>query len=260
MSPQQASSPVTVAIPGATGRMGQELLTAVNNRPSMTVSVATSRTPEAGPIAGTTIKPATQFASLLAEQPVDVLIDFTVPEATHEHIQAAVKTNTAAVIGTTGFDDITDLQTAAETIPVLKAANFARGIQALLQVLRTAAEALPEYDVEVIETHHNGKRDAPSGTAERLLDEIETATAEESKRVHGREGHAPRSDGDIGVHAVRAGDITGIHEALFAGQHEELRITHRAEDRGVFAAGAVDAAEWLAGRAAGWYQFADVLE
>jgi len=253
-------TPVRVAIPGATGRMGQELLEAAAERTDVVVSVATSRTPEAGPIDGQPIEPAADLPAALADQDVDILVDFTVPAATNDHVVAAGNAGVGVVIGTTGFDDETSLQTAAEQVPILKAANFARGIQALLAVLETAAESLPGYDVELIETHHNGKRDAPSGTAGRLLETIETAREDDGDRVHGRAGHAPRSEGEIGVHAVRAGDITGIHEALFAGQHEELRITHRAEDRGVFAAGALDAAVWLAGRDPGWYDYADLLE
>jgi 4-hydroxy-tetrahydrodipicolinate reductase len=250
---------VTVAIPGATGRMGQELLEAAAEREDVTVGVATSRTPEAGPVAGQTVEPAADLPATLVERDIDVLVDFTVPAATNGHVEAAADAGVGAVVGTTGFDDEATLRGAAERIPILKAANFARGIQALLAVLETAAEALPGYDVELIETHHNGKRDAPSGTAGRLLETIDAAREDDGKRVHGREGHSPRSDGEIGVHALRAGDITGIHEALFAGQHEELRITHRAEDRGVFAAGALDAAVWLAGRDPGWYAYEDLL-
>ncbi len=251
---------VRVAIPGATGRMGQELLEAAAGRTDITVAVATSRSPESGPIAGHSIEPAAELPTALADRDIDVLVDFTVPAATNDHVVAASNAGVGAVIGTTGFEDETNLRTAAEQVPVLKAANFARGIQALLAVLKTAAESLPGYDVELIETHHNGKRDAPSGTAGRLIETIETARKDDGDHVHGRAGHAPRSEGEIGVHAVRAGDITGIHEALFAGQHEELRITHRAEDRGVFAAGALDAAVWLAGRDPGWYDYADLLE
>jgi len=150
------------------------------------------------------------------------------------------------------------VRAASESVPALKAANFARGVQALLDVVGEAVADLPGYDVELVETHHNGKRDAPSGTAKRILAEIE-AGRETGERVHGREGEAPRQAGEIGVHALRAGDVTGEHEVLLAGNHEEVRLTHRAESRGVFAAGALDAAVWLADRDPGWYDFAAVL-
>ncbi|GAB3688695.1 4-hydroxy-tetrahydrodipicolinate reductase [Salinarchaeum chitinilyticum] len=251
-----------VAITGATGRMGEELLAEVTGRDDVEVALATSRTPADGPIEGVELADADDLPALLAERDVDVLIDFTVPEPCVGAVEAAAEAGVAAVVGTTGFDstETAALRDASERTPLLKAANFARGVQALLQIVGEAAAAMEGYDAELIETHHNGKRDAPSGTAKAILRELEGARdGSEDDRVHGREGHAPREDGDVGVHAVRAGDITGIHEVLLAGNGEELRLTHRAEDRGVFAAGAVDAAVWLDGRDAGWYDFGDVL-
>lgn len=260
---------VRVAVPGATGRMGRELLAAAADREELSVAAATSRSLEAGPVSGIDLDPAEELPRLLSERDVDVLVDFTVPEASLRYVDAAVEADVAVVTGTTGYDDagFEALREASESVPVLRAANFARGVQTLLRIVREAAAALPGYDAELIEAHHNGKRDAPSGTAKTILGEFETARAErdadasdEPRRVHGREGHAPREEGDIGVHAIRAGDITGRHELLLAGNHEELRLTHRAGDRGVFAAGALDAAAWLAGRDAGWYDFGDVLD
>jgi 4-hydroxy-tetrahydrodipicolinate reductase len=142
---------------------------------------------------------------------------------------------------------------------VLKASNFARGVQALLQAVEAGVEALPEYDVELIETHHAGKRDAPSGTAKTLLAAVDEAREEELDRTHGREGEHRRTDSEVGVHVRRAGTVRGEHEVLLAGNDEMLTLSHRAESRRVFAAGAVDAAEWLAGREPGWYDFGDVL-
>ncbi len=251
-----------IAVPGATGRMGRELLTAASTQPDYSVAVATSRTPEQGPIDGIELAPTENLATLLADRQPDVLIDFTTPAGTLRCLEMAVETETPMVIGTTGFkeDDHAQLQAAADRIPILKAANFARGIQALLATLQTAVQALPGYDIEVVETHHNGKQDAPSGTAQRLVETIEAARDDSGQRRYGREGTAPRSDGEIGIHALRAGDITGKHEILLANNNEELRVTHRAEDRGVFAAGALDAADWLVGRQPGWYQFSDLLE
>ncbi len=146
----------------------------------------------------------------------------------------------------------------ANGYPVLVASNFSRGVQALLHAVEGAVTDLPGYDVELTETHHNGKRDAPSGTAKTLLDRIAGAGGPE-KRVHGREGDAPRRPGEIGVHARRAGGIAGEHEVLLANDHEELRLVHRAGDRAVFADGALDAAVWLAGRTPGWHGFDEVI-
>ena len=142
---------------------------------------------------------------------------------------------------------------------MLKAANFARGVQALLQAVEAGVEALPEYDIELTETHHAGKRDAPSGTANTVLDAIEAARGGALDRTHGREGEHRRAESEVGVHVRRAGTVRGEHELLLAGNDEVLTLSHRAESRRVFAAGAVDAAEWLAGREPGWYDFGDVL-
>jgi len=267
-----AAGPTRLAITGATGRMGEELLAEAADRDDATVALATSRTPEDGPLEGVELDSEAEFPTLLGERDVDVLVDFTVPEPCVEAVEAAADAGVGAVVGTTGFDssETAALRAASEQTPLLKAANFARGVQALLQIVGDAAAAMEGYDAELIETHHNGKRDAPSGTAKAILREIEAAREStenaasdgadaSGNRVHGREGTAPREDDDIGVHAVRAGDITGIHEVLLAGNDEELRLTHRAEDRGVFAAGALDAAVWLDGRTPGWYDFSDVL-
>lgn len=206
------------------------------------------------------IEPASEFDSLVADREPTAVIDFTGPESAVEYAEVCADAGVAYVTGTTGFDDdgLEALEAASEDVPVLHAPNFARGVQALVNVVGEAVQNLPGYDVELVETHHNGKRDAPSGTANRLLEEIE-ANGEFTERAHGREGDAPREAGEIGVHALRAGDITGEHEIILAGNHEEVRLTHRAEDRGVFAAGAVDAAVWIAGQKAGSYDFADVI-
>ncbi|NHN62162.1 4-hydroxy-tetrahydrodipicolinate reductase, partial [Haloarcula sp. JP-Z28] len=111
---------------------------------------------------------------------------------------------------------------------------------------------------ELMETHHNRKVDAPSGTASSILDVIQEERDVEP--VYGREGHAPREDDEIGVFARRAGDVRGEHELVLAGNDEVLSLSHRAEDRGVFSAGALDAAAWLVGRGAGWYEFGDVVD
>jgi 4-hydroxy-tetrahydrodipicolinate reductase len=241
--------------------MGQTLLAAARDR-DCEVVVATSRSPEGGPLEGVELQPAAELDALLDTHEVDALIDFTTPAATREAVTAATtaETDVAVVVGTTGFteSDCEMLRSASQELPVLVAANFARGVQALTDVVGDVAQALPEYDVELVETHHAGKRDAPSGTASRLLEEIES-TREETARVYGREGDALRSDSEIGVHSLRAGDVTGEHEIVFAGNGEQLRLTHRAGDRSVFAEGALDAATWLAGRDPDWYDFADVL-
>jgi 4-hydroxy-tetrahydrodipicolinate reductase len=251
---------VRVAVTGATGRMGRELLDAAAASDGVDWVLAASRTPGAVDGADATVADA-DFPSALEAYDVDVLVDFTVPEASVDYVGAATDAGVAVVVGTTGFDEAQSaaLDEASESVPLLEATNFSRGVAALRRAVREAVAALPGYDIEVTETHHNGKRDAPSGTANTLLDDID-AVRGEADRVHGRVGDQPREGDEIGVHARRAGDVTGEHEVLVAGNHELLELTHRAGSRGVFAAGAIDAAVWLAGRDAGRYDFDEVLD
>jgi 4-hydroxy-tetrahydrodipicolinate reductase len=256
-----------LAVTGAGGRMGREVIEAAAARDDVRVVLAVNRTALDEAIAGVAVEDAEDFPDLLAERDPDVLIDFTGPESSADYVEACADAGVAAVVGTTGFDSsgTQRLRGASDAAPVLKAANFSRGIAALRRAVREAVAAVPSYDIEVTETHHNGKRDAPSGTANTLLEDIEeareaeAADGGENQRVHGREGLQPRDQGEIGVHARRAGDITGEHEVLLAGNEEALELTHRAESRGVFAAGALDAAVWLDGREPGWYAFTDAL-
>ena len=256
-----ADPPLSVAVTGAGGRMGREVIGAAADREGVAVAVAVNRSP-VGPVAGVAVEDADRLGDLLASEAPDVLIDFTGPDSAVAYAEACADAGVPLVTGTTGFADaqIERLRAASDAVPVLKASNFARGVAALRRAVREAAAALPGYDVELTETHHNAKRDAPSGTAGSILDDVEAVRGDLDERVHGREGDAPRSAGEVGVHARRAGDVTGEHEVLLAGNRETLELTHRAGDRGVFAEGALDAAAWLAARDAGWYGFGDVLD
>ena len=257
------AEPVRLAVTGAGGRMGRGVIEAAGDREDCEVALAVNRSP-VDPVGGVDVANADDLPDLLAgaDPAVDVLVDFTGPDSSVEYVAAAAAAGVACVVGTTGFDGEQEaaIDDAAEAVPVLRASNFSRGIAALRRAVRAAAGALPGYDVEVTETHHNGKVDAPSGTAITLLDDVEGARPALDERVHGREGDAPRTDGEIGVHARRAGDIAGEHEVLLAGDENVLELTHRAGSRRVFAAGALDAAAWLAGRDAGAYDFSEVLD
>ncbi len=255
------ADPVRLAVTGAGGRMGREVIEAASDRDDCEVALAVNRSP-VDPVAGVEVADADDLPTLLAGESPDVLVDFTGPDSSVEYVATAAEAGVACVVGTTGFDDEQEaaIGAAAEVVPVLRASNFSRGIAALRRAVRAAAGALPGYDVEVTETHHNGKVDAPSGTARTLLDDIEDARPDLDERVHGREGDAPRTDAEIGVHARRAGDIAGEHEVLMAGDENVLELTHRAGSRRVFAAGALDAAAWLAGHDAGEYDFTEVLD
>ncbi|WP_338727819.1 4-hydroxy-tetrahydrodipicolinate reductase [Haladaptatus sp. DJG-WS-42] len=247
-----------VAVTGATGRMGQEVIALAHERDDVELAFAVSRDPEDVAV-DVMLDADEQLPALLAEHDPDVLVDFTVPESSVEYVSACAAAGVAVVVGTTGFSEeqYATLEIASESVPVLESSNFARGIQALLNVVDEAVSALPDYDIELVETHHNAKRDAPSGTANMILDRIDEQR--DLNRVYGREGEAPRSEDEVGVLVRRAGNIRGEHEVLLAGNDEVVTLTHRAESRGVFAAGALDAAVWVAARDAGWYDFADVI-
>ncbi|WP_144901503.1 4-hydroxy-tetrahydrodipicolinate reductase [Halobellus captivus] len=265
---------LTVAITGASGRMGGELLAAAADRDDVGFVLAASRTPEDvpsgdAPNAPDAIVADDELGAAIDEHAVDVLVDFTVPEASVEYLRAAADNGVAVVVGTTGYEDAGEdaLDAVASDVPFLRASNFSRGVAALRRAVSEAVSALPGYDIEVTETHHNGKRDAPSGTALSILDDIDAArgaggggAASDAERVHGRVGDQPREGDEIGVHARRAGDVTGEHEVLLAGNEEVVELTHRAGSRGIFAAGALDAAAWLSGRDAGRYDFDEVLD
>lgn len=248
------ADPLRVAVTGASGRMGGELLAAAADRDLHVVAVTSS--PES-----VAVPAYDSLNAALDSEAVDCVVDFTAPAATAEYAGVCADFEVPLVTGTTGLDadEEAALDVAAESIPVLHAHNFSRGVAALRAAVREAARSLPGYDVEVTETHHNGKVDAPSGTAVTLVEDVEGAREDLTTRQHGREGESPRSPAEIGIHARRAGDVTGHHEVLFGGNRETLSLTHRAGDRGVFAEGALDAAAWLAGRDAGRYDFSEVL-
>jgi len=253
---------IRVGVTGAAGRMGGAVIETAADREDVEVVFAVDAA-DADTVHGIEVADAAAFADLLAEHEPDAVVDFTVPEAAVAFTGDCAAAGVPLVTGTTGHDDegFATLREASEEIPLLKATNFARGIQALLRTVEAAVEALPCYDVEVTETHHNGKRDAPSGTANTIIDHIRNADADraDAPDVYGREGLQPRESGEIGVHVRRAGNIRGKHEVVLADNDEVVTLIHRAEDRGVFAAGALDAAVWLADREPGFYDFGDVV-
>jgi 4-hydroxy-tetrahydrodipicolinate reductase len=194
-----------------------------------------------------------------------VVIDFSSPEATASVLRAAAERGVACVVGTTGLtDDAKEaLEFAASKVAVVAAPNMSIGVQVLGQILRETLKLLgPEFDIEIIETHHRAKADAPSGTALRLLEIAAEARDRSAVDIakHGRKGtNATRAPGEIGLHAVRAGDVVGDHVVVIAGEGERIELAHRATSRAVFAAGALRAARWVADQPAGRYSMAHVL-
>lgn len=247
-----------IAVTGGTGQMGTNVIKKARDR-GIEIPLAVDR--EQAENRGLEVENDENFRQLLRERDVDVIVDFTIPEASMNYLEAARETETPIVIGTTGFSEQQEreIEEAGEEVPVLRASNFSPSINVMRKLVREASKKLEDYDIEVSETHHNRKRDAPSGTAATFLDEIREARGD-FEEVHGREGEAPRQEGEVGVHALRAGDIRGTHEVLLAGKDEVLEIRHRSESREVFASGALDASEWLKDRENGFYSFSEVLD
>jgi 4-hydroxy-tetrahydrodipicolinate reductase len=263
-------SPITLAISGAAGRMGKRLIALASEQPEVfTLSAAldapnsSTQNLDAGTVAGVAAI-GVPIGSQLQTTP-QVIIDFSAPAATRALIPQCVERKIAMVIGTTGLtaEDQKTINEAAKTIPILQATNTGVGVNVLLGIAAQVARQLGDgYDIEIVEAHHNQKKDAPSGTALSLAESIAQATGRspEGDLVYGREGHeALRKKGTIGVHAVRMGDVVGEHTIYFATGGERIEIRHVATNRDTFARGALRAAAFLAGKGAGRYGMADVL-
>lgn len=238
-----------IGIIGAAGRMG------------IAVAAAVDAHAEAALAGG--VDAGGDLPALAADS--DVLIDFSAPSALAANLDAAAAAGTPIVIGTTGLGDThrQAIDATAARIAVLQAANMSLGVNLLAHLVReTAARLGEEWDIEIVEMHHRHKVDAPSGTALLL-----GAAAAEGREVNlrevsdrGRDGIAdPRIAGHIGFASLRGGSVAGDHQAIFATDGERLELGHRAENRGIFAKGAVRAALWLAGKPAGRYAMTDVL-
>ena len=260
-----------IAIAGASGRMGHMLIETVLNDAQATLSGALDRvdSPQLGQDAGAFLGKQTGIAltddieRVFAES--DLLIDFTRPEGTLVHLEAALRHNLKMVIGTTGFDDAqkAQLRAAGEKIGIVFAPNMSVGVNVTLKLLEFAAKQFSEgYDIEIIEAHHRHKVDAPSGTALAMGETIAHALGRELKdcAVYGREGvTGERDPSTIGFAAIRGGDIVGDHTVLFAGIGERIEITHKSSNRLSYAQGSLRAARFLASRERGFFDMQDVL-
>ncbi|MEO7324799.1 MAG: 4-hydroxy-tetrahydrodipicolinate reductase [Dokdonella sp.] len=259
-----------IAVHGASGRMGQAILHILFARADVTPVAALVRGESL--LVGTSL--ARGFGDVAADVMYttalsvgalpDVLVDFSLPAAFDNALGCALQRKIAFVSGTTGLDARQQdaLARASESIPVLWSANFSLGVALLSRLAAQAARALPDWDCEIAEAHHSAKKDAPSGTALALGREVAAARAQDFDDVGrlSRTGEdAQRVPGEIGFAVTRAGDIVGEHNVMFATRGERIELVHRATDRDVFARGAVTAARWIAGRAAGRYSLCDVL-
>lgn len=264
---------IKIAVVGAAGRMGKILIEACAESSNAKLTVATEHPDssligaDAGEVAGIGKNDVIIAASLDdADNDFDVLIDFTRPIPTLNHLDWCVKNNKSMVIGTTGFsdDEKAQIENAGKQISIVFAANFSVGVTLSLKLLEMTAKVLgDEVDIEVIEAHHRHKVDAPSGTALRMGEVVADALGRDLKEhgVYCREGNTgERKRTDIGFQTIRAGDIVGEHTVMFADIGERIEITHKASSRMTFAKGAVRSAAWVTQKQPAVYDMQDVLE
>lgn len=192
----------------------------------------------------------------------DVLIDFTHESSLGDVLGLGLEKQLPLIIGTTGYnaDQMKKIEEASKKIPILHATNMSLGMNLLFDLVEQTARRLKDrVDIEVVESHHNRKRDAPSGSAVTIVESIERGLGETRKHQHGRNGECPREKGEIGIHAIRGGNIVGFHEASFINDLETIKISHEAYDRKVFAQGAIESAKFIIGKEPGLYKMKDVL-
>ncbi len=253
---------VDLVVVGAGGRMGQRLvaLAQETDRLSLVGAVDVSTHPGQG----TEVTPGVALSAQFPET-ADVVIDFSLPEGTDKTLAFCADRKAALVLGTTGLSDSQKaaLKSLSSKVPVVQATNMSVGMNTLFATVGKIARMLgDDYDIEIVEQHHRFKKDAPSGTALSLAESICEDTGRDlgQSLVHGREGKdALRQKGDIGMHAVRAGDIVGIHSVIYSTQGESITVNHTAHSRDTFVGGALRAAQWLPGQAPGLYSMRDVL-
>ncbi|MGP4907212.1 4-hydroxy-tetrahydrodipicolinate reductase [Psychrobacter faecalis] len=272
MSQQTEEQTINVGVIGAGGRMGRMLIEAVQDNPQTTLNAAIERQgsslvgADAGEVAAIgrlNVQIVDDLKAVIND--IDVLIDFSLPDATEQNMQICAANKVAMVIGTTGFNEQQEqvLKEASKQIAIVYAGNYSTGVNLSLKLLAMAAKAFGnDADVEVIEAHHKHKVDAPSGTAYMMAEAVAEARGQNLKDVaiYGREGQTgEREAGSIGIHAIRGGEIIGDHTVMFIADGEVVEITHRARARMTFAAGAVRAATWVIKQEVGQYNMQDVL-
>lgn len=268
------SQPTPIVMFGAAGRMGRMILKIAAEQPQqyrVVGAVEHSDHPGIGqPVCHWV--PGIDESVILSDEPPSnppegtVGIHFSLPEGTMAHLDWSRQGGWAAVIGTTGFsaEQLTQIESIADQAPILLTPNTSLGVNVLFWLTRQATRLLgASFDVEIVEIHHNKKKDAPSGTAQRLLEVVQDQRAHDSPQstvAHGRHGNVgERPAGEIGMHALRGGDVTGEHTVVFAGPRERIELTHRAHSREVFAEGALVTAAYLSRQVPGWYTMQDAL-
>lgn len=258
---------LAVAVHGASGRMGRRLVQLIGDDPGLSLAAALERQghpqigEDAGAIAGVSPLGVKLSRWLPASAPVEVIIDFSMPEGALEIAQVCQDRGIALVAGTTGFDpeQRARLESVSSRIPLLVSPNMSRAVNLLMKLVGLAASALgPACDIAIVERHHRTKKDAPSGTALRLA-EYASRGRSSAAGSFDPAGSARPPAADIDIHALRLGDSAGEHTVIFGLFGEVIELSHRASSRDGFARGALDAAKFLAGKPAGLYSMEDVL-
>ncbi len=265
---------IKAVVTGAAGRMGSRIINVLSSSEGIRLHGAVERKghalikqdacgPAGLPSSGTLVLISDDLHGTLKTG--DVLIDFTHPESSMEHLNVCADLKKPMVIGTTGFtkEQIEQIRRHGQVMPVVLSPNMSIGVNLCFKILAEIAKTIgDDYDMEIVEAHHRMKKDAPSGTAMKMAQVIAGAVNRnlDEVGVYARKGMiGERSKKEIGIQTLRAGDIVGEHTVLFAGKGERIEITHRAHSRDTFAAGAIRAAKWVVGKKPGLYDMGDVL-
>lgn len=240
-----------VIVNGAAGTMGKAVITAVENDSDFELAAKVDRSGGDG-----IFENLNEF-----DGTADVIIDFSHHSAAKKLLDYAVEKNIPVLIATTGHTDeeISYINESAKKIPIFHSANMSIGVATLISLAKKAVQAMPNADIEIVETHHNRKLDAPSGTALMIAKALSTVRSA-TNFVMGRSGQSKRNPEDISISAVRRGNIVGIHEVLISTNNETLTLTHEAHSRSLFADGSLPAAKFLVGKPAGLYEMASMIE
>ncbi len=247
---------IKILLCGACGKMGGNVLSLLSEDNEATVVCGVDLYPKE-----ISVPVYRSFADV--KEDVDVMIDFSSPVGLQDRLEFAKAKGIGIVLASTGFtaDDLALIQSYEKDVAIFRTANLSLGINLMQALVKAAAQVLGEgFDVEIIEKHHNLKKDAPSGTALMLADSVNEAFDGGKQFVYGREGIVgAREKKEVGIHAVRGGTIVGEHEVIFAGEDEVITISHSAASKRVFAVGAIRAAKWLVGKPAGKYEMKNML-
>lgn len=252
---------IRVALCGALGRMGSEVARTIADQDDMLLSVAIEA--EGHPKLNSRIDEAKIVCNLRDQiDQVDSVVDFTNPEGAVDHVSIAAEQGIPTVVGVTSLSDeqMEIMKKASNKIPIVYAPNMSVGVNLLFKLVSEAAATLKEgFDFEIVEMHHRMKKDAPSGTATKIS-EILSGVKGESHKIYGRQGFlGERKPEEIGIHAVRGGDVVGEHCVIFAGDGERLEITHKASSRRTFAVGVIKAIRFVMNQNSGLFDMNDVL-